>query len=117
MLGRYNSGLPYTPQIQVASRLGQNLANTLLLNSRRRPNTFSFDLKAFKKLQLGGLKSTVFLSVFNLFDKRNEVRVFGNTGKADITLDSDLPHDFGFFVRPDHFSEPREVQIGIEFGF
>ncbi|MCA9739984.1 MAG: carboxypeptidase-like regulatory domain-containing protein [Deferribacteres bacterium] len=117
LLGRYGSGLPYTPNIQVASRLGQNLSNTLLLNSRRRPSTFSFDIKAYKDIKLGMFKATAFFNIFNVFDRRNEVRVFGTTGKADETLDIDLPHDFGYFVRPDHFSEPREVQIGLELGF
>lgn len=117
LLGKFGSGLPYTPSIQVASRLGQNLSNTLLLNSRRRPSTYSIDLKAFKEFRLGGLRTTLLLNVFNLLDRRNEVRVFGTTGKADQTLDIDLPHDFGFFVRPDHFSTPREVQVGVELAF
>ncbi|MFQ5629611.1 MAG: carboxypeptidase-like regulatory domain-containing protein, partial [bacterium] len=91
LLGRYGSGLPYTPDIQVASRLGQNLSNTLLLNSRRRPGSFTFDLKAYKDFNFGAIRSTVFLNVFNILDRRNEVRVFGTTGKADETLNIDLP--------------------------
>jgi outer membrane receptor for monomeric catechols len=117
LLGRYGSGLPYTPQIQTAARQGQNLSNTLLQNSRRRPNSYTVDLKAFKRFELGLLKPTVFLNVFNLLDRRNQVNVFGNTGKADVDLEADLPHDLGWFVRPDHFSEPREIQIGLELGF
>lgn len=117
LLGRFGSGLPYTPDIGFATRLGQNLSNVLLENSRRKPANYTFDLKLFRTFQTGALGWTVFANVFNLFDQRNEMNVFADTGTARKSLRETLPHDEGYFKRPDFFSEPREVQLGLQISF
>jgi hypothetical protein len=67
------------------------------------------------------------MRVFNLFDSRNEVDVWGETGRATAT-----PEALGaanvnqpgrantveaFLVQPQRYSEPREIQIGVEVRF
>ncbi len=117
ILSRYGSGLPYTPDIGFASRQGQNLSNALLKNSRRKPVTYTFDLKLFRALRFAKLRWTFFANVFNVFDQKNQLNVFADTGTARKTLRESLPHDPGFFVRPDFYSEPREVQLGVQIRF
>jgi outer membrane receptor for ferrienterochelin and colicin len=117
LLGRFGSGLPYTPDIGFATRLGQNLSNALLKNSRRKPANFTFDLKLFRTLRTSRVRWTLFANVFNVFDQRNELNVFADTGTARKSLRETLPHDEGFFVRPDFYSEPREIQLGVQVAF
>ena len=125
LIGRYGSGLPYSPTIVQATRIGQNVFSGLRKNSRRKPDFLTFDLRLFKKLPIAGTEFTLFANVYNLFDRRNEVDVFTDTGRADQTLEAIniTREDVGnntlteFFTRPDFYSEPREVQLGIEFSF
>ncbi len=127
LLGRYGSGLPYTPVINQAEARGVDAARTVQSNSRRRPATYTADLRAFKDVTLGALNVSLFLKVFNLFDRRNEVTVYGQTGRASAT-----PEALGagnitganrfnpveaYLIRPDYYSEPREIQLGAELEF
>ncbi len=114
-IARYGSGLPYTPTFQNVQ--------TAVENSARRPDVFNVDVYAYKNLKLAGLNYQLYLRVFNLFDRKNEQNVFTDTGRAGYTL---APVFTGglrprgvntldeFFVRPDFFAPPRQVQIGLE---
>jgi len=125
LIGKYGTGFPYTPVIGQTTRQGRNLSTGLRKNSRRKPNTYTVDLRAHKNFQWQGLRCTVFLRVFNLFDRRNELIVFEDTGRATYTLQPKNISDNlrrnntveEFFKRPDFYSEPREIQIGLEIGF
>lgn len=118
LTGRYGSGLPYTPDILRAVTVGQNVSTLIRENSRRKPATFTVDLHAYKSIHFGPLRTTVFAKVFNVFDRRNELHVFGDTGRAGVTTLTSLPDlDAGYFTRPDFYSEPREIQLGLEIGF
>jgi hypothetical protein len=127
MLGRYGSGLPYTPVINQAEARGQDAARTVQNNNRRRPATSTVDLRAYKDVKLESANLSFFLKVFNLFDRRNEETVYGQTGRATAT-----PEALGagsisgagrfnpveaYLIRPDFYSEPRQVQFGVEVGF
>jgi len=127
LLGRYGSGLPYTPVINQAEAQGQDVSKGVQNNSRRRPANYTADLRAFKNVHLSGLNLSFFLKVFNLFDRRNEIEVYGQTGRATATLRSlglenvsasglvNLPEEY--LNRPDYYSEPREIQLGMELEF
>src|SRR2546422_6792264 len=127
VLGRYGSGFPYTPVVNNAEARGQHAARTVQNNSRRRPANYSVDLRAFKDVKLGPANLSVFLKVFNLFDRRNEITVFGETGRASATPDAIGAGNVSgpgrinpveaYLIRPDYYSEPREVQVGMEIGF
>ena len=128
LLARFGSGLPYSPVVNQADPRGVDVALAVQKNSRRRPDSFNLDLRAYKDFELGFLKCSVFLRVFNLLDTRNEVYVYGQTGRATAT-----PEQLGvgsgitginrvntvdeYIIRPDFYSEPRQVQLGLDVNF
>jgi hypothetical protein len=123
LLGRYGAGFPYSPIISTASRQGQNLTTGLRKNSRRKPASLTFDLKLHKNFQIGGMRAILFANVFNLFDRLNEIDVFGDTGRAGNTLQGkNVSETEGarvntveeYLVFPQYYSAPREIQVGLE---
>ena len=124
LLARYGTGLPYTPSVTQYTA-DRGITSGLLRNSRYRPSQFSIDLKLDKSFNLGGLDITAFLKIFNLLDNRVAVNVFGDTGQPDFTTetqtvgyDPNRPNTVEEYVKyPDHYGEPRNVQLGFEFSF
>lgn len=116
-VGRLGSGLPYTPSLQ-NQRTG-------LENSDNKPLFYNVDLLITKYIELFGQKISIFAKVYNLFDTKNELEVFGDTGRAGYTLEltraQQAPRGVNtlkeFFTRPDFYSAPRQVQIGASFSF
>ncbi|MER3524472.1 MAG: TonB-dependent receptor [Ignavibacteria bacterium] len=125
LIGQYGSGLPYTPVLnQVESRGNDAYRPT---NTRRLPAHYTIDLRAYKSFRFDPLNISVFVKVFNLLDRRNEIRVYGETGRASAT-----PAALGigslsggyrlntleeYLLRPDFYSEPRQIQFGLEINF
>jgi hypothetical protein len=123
LIERYNSGQPYTPSSIPGTRVGQNILSGLQDNSRRKPNQITVDLTAFKNVKISAFDVQFFTRVFNLFDTRNAVNVYTDTGKPDVTLQQALAAQQGvevdpsFFVRPEYYAEPRQVQLGAKVSF
>ena len=69
---------------------------------------------------------SLFLKIYNLLDRLNERDVFSDTGRADYSTE---PLYFGagrprglntledYYIRPNFYSAPRRIQIGLEVGF
>lgn len=116
-VGKYGTGLPYTPSIQ-NQRTG-------LENSDRRPDYFNVDIYLTKYLNLFGASVSAFIKVFNLFDTANEPNVFTDTGRAGYTLEltrsQEAPRGVNtleeYLTRPDYYSAPRSINVGINFNF
>lgn len=123
LIGKYGSGLPYTPLDAKGHRTGEE-------NSERKPATLNFDLNARKdfiwKSAYGrNLRTAIFLRVYNLFDRKNEIRVWSSTGRATYNLNpyenlvteggEELRRDY--INRPHFYSEPRKVLVGLEVEF
>jgi outer membrane receptor protein involved in Fe transport len=127
LIGRYGSGLPYTPAVSQAEDRGQDAQRAVTKNSRRRPANYTIDLRLFKNVVLEPLNISFYLKVFNLFDRRNEIDTYGQTGRAtataaqlglaSITGAGRLNSVDAYLVRPDYYSEPREIQFGIEINY
>lgn len=116
LISKLGSGLPYTPT-------AQNV-RTGVENSERRPYFMNFDLYAYKNLRWAGLKTNVFVRVYNLFDRKNELQVFSDTGRANYSLSAltsgtvfGLNNLSEYFTRPDFYSEPRQVIAGVTLEF
>lgn len=112
ILSKLGSGLPYTPAYQ-GIRTGYE-------NSERKPPMLTVDLNAHKEFSLMECEYSVFLKIYNLFDRKNEVRVYEDTGRAGYTLRSFYAGEWRNFStlkdylnRPDYYSEPRRVIFGI----
>jgi len=118
IIGRLGTGLPYTPTFQ-------NL-QTAVENSARRPTQYNVDLYAYKDLRFGSLKLSLFCRIYNVFDRKNEIDVFSDTGRAGYSL---APLYVGglrprglntldeFYTRPDYYAAPREVNLGFSLEF
>jgi len=118
LIGRLGSGLPYTPSFQELQ--------TAVENSQRRPTVATVDLYAQKYFKLGGLRYGVFLRVYNLFDRLNELEVYTDTGRAGYSLvrfyaGDRRPRGLNtldeYLLRPDFYSEPRQVVVGASVEF
>jgi outer membrane receptor for ferrienterochelin and colicin len=122
LLGRYGTGLPYTPQItQYFSDRG--ITSGFTRNSRRKPNQFSMDLRLQKSFKIKNVNLTTFLRVFNLLDTHIVVNVFADTGDPDYTTagqnigeDPRRPNTVQeYLISPWHYAPPRRVEFGVEF--
>jgi outer membrane receptor protein involved in Fe transport len=115
-IGRLGSGLPYTPSLQ-NQRTG-------LENSDVRPGIFNVDLYATKYFNIFNQQLSLFIKVYNLFDTANELEVFSDTGRAGYSLEltraQTAPKGLNtleeFFTRPDFYSAPRQVIVGVTYG-
>jgi len=113
MIGKYGTGLPYTPSIQ-NQRTG-------LENSDRRPDFFNMDVFLTKQFNFFGVTTSAFIRIFNLLDTANELDVFADTGRAGYTLEltrsQEAPRGVNtlaeYFARPDFYSAPRSINIGM----
>ena len=114
LIGQFQSGLPFTPAIQSME--------TTFENSGRKPINYNVDLRLFKQMRFGKVQNTFFLKVYNLFDRRNEITVYDDTGRAAYSL---VSHYIGerqghvnsleeWLKRPDYYSEPRKVVVGVD---
>jgi len=125
LLGRYWTGMPYTPTFAVGEVAGASAFSGLRENSSRKPNITTFDLKFFKNFTMGSLRYTFFVYVYNLFDSRGQTGVYSDTGDANYTLDirnaSYDPKRVSLLddnvVHTEWYIEPRQVQVGLSIGF
>jgi outer membrane receptor protein involved in Fe transport len=116
-VGQLASGEPYTPSFQ-NQRTG-------LENSANRPTFFNVDLYITKYFKLSGMNFSVFAKIYNLFDTANELTVYDDTGRAGYTLEEtraqSAPRGINtlqqFFSRPDYYSAPRQVLVGVSMDF
>jgi hypothetical protein len=119
LIQRLNSGQPFTPEVSTIRQTGTTIIEGLEKNSRRKGMTFTVDLTSFKQFNFGDYHVKFFGKIFNLLDSKNPTNVFGDTGESDFTFREILSAaaSEGFFVRPDFYSEPRRVQVGMSVGF
>lgn len=127
LLFSFGSGEPYTPRRTTLQTGSSTVPGQLLLNSEIKPTTVTIDLNAHKDLRITGDHTVrVFTRVNNLLDARNEVGVFGDTGRATYSLDRNVEAanfngDLDFlnrnYARPGFFAEPRRVILGLSYSF
>ena len=118
ILGRLGSGLPYTP--------ARDNLRIDAENSARKPFQLNFDLRAHKDFQIGSKTvATLYIKVYNLFDRLNEIYVYDDTGRATYALypRTDYGGEFGrhylsdYLNRPQYYSSPRLIYFGASIGF
>jgi len=120
LISRFSTGQPYTPVSITATRTGQSILAGLPDNSRNKPNLFTVDLNAYKNFEYKNFNIQIFMKIFNLFDAKNPVFVYGDTGKPDYTLTllaQATMADDTWFDNPGFYSEPRRIQIGTRISF
>ncbi len=128
LIGRYWSGQPYTPVFPQGETVGGSTVSGLTINSERLPDQKSVDLTINKSFRLGSsIHLDVFVNVYNLLDQRDETQVRPDTGTADYTTTidpSEIPFHENristvedFITQPSWYTGPRQVQLGVQFGF
>jgi outer membrane receptor protein involved in Fe transport len=122
-----SSGLPYSPRLYEQQIY-------LRANSARKPFYTNADLLFDKSFSfIDNTKVTLFLKVFNLFDTQNERFVYDDTGRAIYSLEESkggpqatnaisqkypgIKSATEYFNRPNYYSAPREVRVGVTFEF
>ena len=121
LVGYYGSGLPYTP----TNTLREQTATAP--NQSRLPAFVNLDFRLRKRMNAGKFTYTLFSEVRNVFDRRNVVSVYANTGRPGddgYTLESRAGRSDEFIrlrrllsLDPQHYAPPREIRLGFEIGF
>jgi hypothetical protein len=128
LIGRYWSGRPYTPQFARSETVGASAVTGLTNNSARRPNQTAVDLSINKYFRFkNSYYLNLFLNVYNLLDIRDETNVYTDTGTADYTTlidPSRTPYHSDrvstvedYVVQPGWYTAPRQIHLGLMFGF
>ncbi len=119
-----NSGQPYSPTfIEKYDILEQEYTNRA-----EKPVKWGVDLKFQKHLKFGSISTILFIKIDNLFDTLNENSVYSTSGNASENIrlpevealeKERLLQENNFSlneidVRPEWYSSPRKIQIGIE---
>jgi outer membrane receptor protein involved in Fe transport len=122
LVGQYGSGLPYTAESQ--GLYGFQQLGTTFENNARKPAMLNVDLKMRKDVYYKNINFSLFLKIYNLFDRLNEENVFGDTGRATYTLtalrvpDSPGPNTVeDYLVYPQYYSAPRSIRFGVSVNF
>ena len=116
----FNSGTPYTFEPLSESQLAQI---NLLPNNDYKPFNYNIDLTGYYKFNIGGYKSRITFSIYNLTDRLNELWVNSKTGQAytDVLSSSQIDgyrSNFSTieetYQNPAMYSAPRSIKIGFE---
>ena len=121
LVGYFGSGLPYTPTNALREQ------TEFERNQARLPAFANLDLRLRKRFRAGRFAYTLFSEVRNLFDRRNVVSVYANTGRPGddgYTLESYTGRSEEFVrlrrllsLDPQQYAPPREIRFGFEIGF
>ncbi len=127
IIGRYWTGRPYTPAIARGEKVGATTYSGLRENSARLPAVKNLDLLINRQFRFGSYNVDVFINIYNVFDLREEIRVYQDTGTADYTTNITpevveySARRIGtledFVDRPDWYIAPRQIQLGMSIKF
>ncbi|MBN1755483.1 TonB-dependent receptor [bacterium] len=102
LLTEVGSGLPYTQEDSRGQRIGE-------VGGARTPWTYSTDLKLDRPFTIAGISASVFMRVSNLFNMKNILNVYPNTGKVD---DNGMTQDFTTYMDQTWVYSGDRVAVG-----
>jgi outer membrane receptor protein involved in Fe transport len=118
LIGRLGSGTPYT-----ADRF-YNPVDITFSNDRKKPATSTFDLRAEKYFKISKARLSLFMLIYNLFDRMNEVGVYSSSGRAGIDYNTKYAGDViglhtidQYVMNPTMYSGPREIRLGMSISY
>jgi outer membrane receptor for ferrienterochelin and colicin len=116
VVGKFGNGMPYTPSVEKT--------RAVIENSDRKPSQITIDLFARKMITIGPLTFKLTARVYNALDRLNERDVYSDSGRATYTQELHQPGEVQglntkeeYFNRPDWFSPPRRIILGISTQF
>jgi outer membrane receptor protein involved in Fe transport len=83
------------------------------LNTERMPWEINVDLKLGKYFKIAGLQSEVYMRVLNVFNRRNVLSVYSETGKWDV----DIGKPYDLTANPKRISDGRQMRLGFKLNF
>ena len=111
----YGSGFPYTTQFADT--------RTAFENNALKPATYNMDMRGYYNFVLfKDFIVSTHINIYNLFDVRNELTVYNDTGRSTYSLVPNYTPQFSgprlnsldqYLVRPDYYSTPRQIKIGV----
>ena len=105
LVGRYASGLPYTPNPRAPIKPA--------VNSKRYPATYNVDAIISKRSTFGGLNYTFFADIRNIFNTKNLDDLLD-----EVTYDRyGIPLTSQKHTSPGSWSSPRLVMVGVSLDF
>lgn len=119
MIFQYGSGMPYTEDPRVSQ-------GVRFENGGIKPTFYNVDLRAEKTFNLFGFSINTYLMIYNLLDIKNEFGVYSTTGRANADLNTQYYRDSDiiglntiqqYVTNPAMYSTPREIRLGLGFGF
>ena len=120
LIFKYGSGFPYT----TTNADGQR---TSFENNGRKPSTYNVDMRSFYNFSLTkSIQVSAHINVYNLFDIRNELTVYGDTGRSSYSLAPTYTPQYSgpmlntldeFLIVPSYYSAPRQIKFGISFSY
>ncbi|VAX18342.1 hypothetical protein MNBD_IGNAVI01-1591 [hydrothermal vent metagenome] len=127
IIGTYWTGQPYSPSFVER----YDILEREYVNADTKPAQWSIDMKTRYAFQIGSARFSAFLQIDNLFDQLNENAVYSSTGKANHNarlpsteeIEVERLEQAGLFTlaeidnRPEWYSSPRKIRIGLTFNF
>ena len=120
MVFNYGSGFPYTTTNEDGQR-------TSFENNGRKPSTYNVDLRGFYHFQLSkSIRISANINVYNLLDIRNELTVYGDTGRSGYSLIPGYTPQYSgpmlntldeYLIVPSYYSAPRQIKFGLAVSF
>jgi len=111
----YGSGFPYTTQFADT--------RTAFENNALKPATYNMDMRGYYNFVLfKDFMVSTHINIYNLFDTRNELTVYNDTGRSTYSLVPNYTPQFSgpqlnsldqYLVRPNYYSTPRQIKIGV----
>ncbi len=114
----FGTGQPYTEDIKVSN-------GVRFENGGRKPSSYNLDLRADKTFHLYGYRINAFAWIYNVLNIKNEYGVYSTTGRAGVDLDAEkyqgeiigLNTVDEYASNPSFYNSPRQIRIGLSFGF
>ncbi len=109
------SGSPFTPSSSFPN-ISQTGLEDIETNSMRLPGTAMFDVRFSKEFKLASMDWQFILWVENLFDSKNVLTVYTNTGRPDTqqNLNQTILAGTDFDSNPYNWDYGRQIRIGLE---
>ncbi|MEE2765009.1 MAG: TonB-dependent receptor [Candidatus Neomarinimicrobiota bacterium] len=113
----YGSGFPYTTQFFDEG------PRAAFENNALKPPTYNMDLRSYYNFSLTkSIQVSAHINIYNLFDVRNELTVYDDTGRATYSLLPTYTPQFSgpqlnsldqYLVQPSYYSMPRQIKVGV----
>ncbi len=115
---RFQTGFPYTPGNSFPG-MELDVGEQPQPNSMRLPSTAFTDVKFHKRFRISGMEYTFQIWVNNLFDNRNVLRVYGDTGRYDTNNNQSQVIGGGTErqANPGYLGRGRQIIVGLGLQF